>query len=123
MLSVGWGTALGAIFKIRDDMRLHAEYGISPNGQPNLPKVKRPQPWPPPPKAIGETMSQDDKIAAFLYLLMRDHLPVGTVSTLINEVRDMQGTPQYTTEGLGRCAEHFGVRLTEDTSDRPKGFS
>ena len=37
----------------------------------------------------------DEKIATFLYLLMRDHLPAGTVCKIINDVNDA----------------HFGVKI------------
>lgn len=51
-----------------------------------------------------------DKLVAFLYILMRDHLPVGTVTGIVREVQGNAAGFVFTTEPLAELAR---VRAAE----------
>lgn len=65
-------------------------------------------------EASGEVDS-NDPVALFLYLLARDHLPIGNLEILIEEVLEVKTPHQYTNGWLAKWAQ--------DASERLKGKS
>lgn len=61
-------------------------------------------------KASGEVVLKP-KMVAFLYLLMRDHLPVGPVSEIVKDLRAHDGAI-FTNGWLAKYAEHVAVELS-----------
>lgn len=51
-----------------------------------------------------------DRLVAFMYLLMRDHLPVGTVTSMVNELRTASQFA-LTTEPLAELAKLRAAEL------------
>lgn len=60
------------------------------------------------------------KLVDFLYTLMRDHIPIGTVESLVREAEicfDKNEEPNCYSNGyLARYAENLAIRLTDDTN-------
>lgn len=59
------------------------------------------------------TIENKDKLTAFLYTLMRDHLPAGVVEELVRENENIEDTVKYTNGYLARYAELLAYRLTD----------
>lgn len=55
----------------------------------------------------------ENRLTLFLYLIMRDYLPVGKIPTIINEMEDMIADKKtYTTnENLENLAKEFAERI------------
>lgn len=53
----------------------------------------------------------NSRLTAFLYLLMRDHLPTGYVSMLMAEAESVAQNGTLTNGWLGRYAQHIAKRL------------
>lgn len=55
----------------------------------------------------------EDKLTLFLYLLMRDYLPVGKIPTIISEMENILADQQtYTTnKNLENLAKEFTERI------------
>jgi len=59
-------------------------------------------------------MQPNHKLTAFLYLLIRDHLPSGKVAKLIMDVHKITENIEYTNEHLEALAKDYATRITED---------
>jgi hypothetical protein len=58
-------------------------------------------------------IDDDRELVCFLYMLMRDHLPVGTVTQLVNDSRPVAKGPFCFTNGhLAEYAQYLAGRLT-----------
>jgi hypothetical protein len=60
-------------------------------------------------------ITNDSKLVAFLYELMRDHLPLADVETLVRRQIDVskENTAVYTNGWLAKYAEDLAKRLSE----------
>lgn len=56
------------------------------------------------------------KLDAFLYLLMRDHLPPGVVAGIVKDLTG--GQCNFTNGWLARYAEYLACDLRENSSER-----
>lgn len=56
-------------------------------------------------------MAKHDRLTAFLYLLMRDHVPFGVLAQLITELEANDKTFEFTAKGAGFYAHQLGDRL------------
>jgi len=63
-------------------------------------------------------MTAEERVTAFLYILMRDHLPTGTVRGIVQEAEDMQGKPRFTNEGLAMCSRQYSGKLLSDLTQK-----
>jgi len=59
----------------------------------------------------GSGSVEGTRLEAFLYLLMRDHLPVGDVSGVVNSITE--DTSTFTNGWLAKYAKYLASRLTE----------
>lgn len=60
-------------------------------------------------KASGE-VQREGKLVAFLYLLMRDHVPTGVIGDLMKNLGE--GSASYTNGWLAKYAEHVAKELS-----------
>lgn len=67
-------------------------------------------------RAASGGVVSSDPLVAFLYTLMRDHLPVGGVEVLIRDASDKEVETTYTNGWLARIAEDQAARLRGDRS-------
>lgn len=67
----------------------------------------------------GNVVIRDNRLAAFLYFLMRDHMTVGEVEKLVQQVKLSTGDCQYTNGWLAEYAVYLSTRLerTKEPSD------
>lgn len=54
---------------------------------------------------------KDEKLVAFLYLLIRDKVPMGDVSQIVNDLN--YHSFQFTNPHLEAMARDFAIRLTK----------
>lgn len=57
----------------------------------------------------------NSRLVGFLYNLMRDHLPVGTVEKVVQECHEPN--VEYCNGYLAKYAQDIADRLTEETED------
>lgn len=69
----------------------------------------------------GNVVIRNNRLAAFLYDLMRDHLPAGVVEKLVQEAKFATGDCQYTNGWLAEYAAYLSTRLEreEEKTDGP----
>ena len=63
-------------------------------------------------RQVSGTTSNDSQLVCFLYLLMRDHLPTGTVEKILKDVNKPKENVQYTNGWLAKYAQDVADELT-----------
>jgi hypothetical protein len=61
-------------------------------------------------------MERINRLETFLYLVMRDHLPVGTVTRIVRELSLMEGDGIPSTPALASIARDHAATLLRDTA-------
>ncbi len=69
-------------------------------------------------KASGD-VADDRPLVAFLYVLMRDHLPPGAVETIMSRHVEGFGVHDFSNGWLARHAQDLAERLSEPPKVRP----
>jgi hypothetical protein len=65
------------------------------------------------------SINSEDRLVSFLYELMRDHLPVGTVEDVLRN--SMMKETQFTNGYLAKYAEDIAARMRENWKRPPNG--
>jgi hypothetical protein len=59
------------------------------------------------------TPQEKDNLTSIFYLLMRDHVPTGTIAKLVQDLEKIPGPHEYTSKHLAAYAGEFVDRITK----------